>query len=89
MQVSDEENNLLVRPFTVDEIREATSQMEHNKAPGLDGFLVEFYQSCWDIIKYNLMALFTEFHKGDLPLYSLNFGAIILLPKCREEAQIQ
>jgi hypothetical protein len=35
------------------------------------------------------MALFREFHQGDLPLYSLNFGTIILLPKCREAAKIQ
>jgi hypothetical protein len=35
------------------------------------------------------MALFREFHRGDLLLYSLNFGTIIILPKCREAAKIQ
>jgi hypothetical protein len=30
------------------------------------------------------MFLFHEFHQGSLPLYSLNFGMIILLPKCAE-----
>jgi hypothetical protein len=39
--------------------------MEHNKAPGQDGVLTEFYQSCWEIIKEDLMALFREFHQGD------------------------
>jgi hypothetical protein len=29
-----------------------------------------------------LMALFTDFHDGFLPLYRLNFGMIILIPKC-------
>jgi hypothetical protein len=62
--------------------------MEHNKAPGLDGFQAEFYQSCWKIVKDNLMALSREFHSGDLPLCSLNLGTIILLPKCREVAKI-
>jgi hypothetical protein len=33
--------------------------MEHNKAPDLDGFSAEFYQVCCDIIKDDLMALFT------------------------------
>ncbi|WVZ57553.1 LOW QUALITY PROTEIN: hypothetical protein U9M48_007925 [Paspalum notatum var. saurae] len=37
----------------------------------------------------NLMALFTEFHKGNLPLHSLNFGTIILLPKGNDVKQIQ
>jgi hypothetical protein len=73
----------------VEEVWEAIFQMEQNKAPRPDGFPVEFYQACWEIIKYNLMALFREFHNGDLPLYSLNFGTIILLPKCREATKIQ
>jgi hypothetical protein len=35
------------------------------------------------------MALFHEFHKDNLPLYSLNFKAIILLPKRIETITIQ
>jgi hypothetical protein len=54
--------------------------MEHNKAPGPDGFPVEFFQAFWNLIKADLMALFGDFHSGSLPLYSLNFGTIILLP---------
>jgi hypothetical protein len=63
--------------------------MEHNKASGPDGFPTEFYQVFWDLIKNDLMTLFSEFHKGNLPLYSLNFGTIILLPKCAEVTTIQ
>jgi hypothetical protein len=88
-QVSHEENELLTRSFSMDEVWEAIFQMEHNKAPGPDGFPAEFYQVCWEIIKNDLMALFWEFHNRDLPLYSLNFGTIILLHKCREAATIQ
>lgn len=43
---------------------------------GSDGFQAEFYQVFWNLIKYDLMALFTKFHKDVLPLYSLNFGTI-------------
>jgi hypothetical protein len=50
---------------------------------------VEFYQAWWDIIKKDLMALFMEFHLGNLSLYSLNFGTIILIPKSREVITIQ
>jgi hypothetical protein len=88
-QVSDEENTLLVYVFTEDEVRKAIFQMEHNKALGPDGFLAEFYQFFWNLIKDDLMALFVDFHKGELPLYSLNFGTIILLPKCSDVATIQ
>ena len=63
--------------------------MEHNKAPGPDGFPSEFYQAFWHVIKDDLMALFEDFHNGTLPLHSLNFGTIILLPKCNDAKQIQ
>ena len=63
--------------------------MEHNKAPGPDGFPAEFYQAFWDLIKDDLMAMFVEFHNGTLPLYSLNFGIITLLPKKDNAVQIQ
>jgi hypothetical protein len=43
VQVPHEENELLIRPFTVDEVLEAIFQMDHNKAPGSDGFPAEFY----------------------------------------------
>jgi hypothetical protein len=32
--------------------------MEHNKYPGPDGFLAEFYQTFLEVIKTDLMALF-------------------------------
>jgi hypothetical protein len=63
--------------------------VEHNKAPGPDGFPTEFYQVFWDLIKSDLMALFREFHRGNLPLYILNLRTIILLPKCVEALTIQ
>jgi hypothetical protein len=63
--------------------------MEHNKAPGPVSFPVEFYQVLWDLVKGDLFALFREFYRGNLPLYSLNFGTIILLPKSVEAMTIQ
>jgi hypothetical protein len=63
--------------------------MEHNKAPGPDGFPAEFYQHFWDVLKDDLMAMFTHFQNGDFPLYKLNFGVITLLPKKDNAVQIQ
>ena len=88
-QVTDIENKILTSEFTEAEVRKAIFQMERNKASGPYGFPAEFYQAFWDTNKGDLMALFLEFHKGELPLYSLNFGTIILLPKCNEAIKIQ
>jgi len=63
--------------------------MEHNKVSGPDGFPAEFYQVFWEFIKGDLMALFHDFHSGNLPLFNLNFGIITLLPKCQEAVKIE
>jgi exonuclease III len=88
-QISMEENDILSAPFNEKEIFEAISNMEKNKAPGPDGFPAEFYQYFWEVIKYDLLALFTSFQIGSLPLFHLNFGTIILLPKKENAMQIQ
>jgi hypothetical protein len=71
-QVSEKENDVLVAGFTEAEVRKAVFQMEYNKAPRPDGFPAEFYQVLWSIIKEDLMSLFSDFHKEDLNLFSLN-----------------
>jgi hypothetical protein len=63
--------------------------MEHNKALGHDGFPAEFYQKFWDVIKGDLLEMFHELHTRTLPLFSLNFGVITLIPKVHEANQIQ
>ena len=80
---------MLTSEFTVSEVKDAVFQMEHNIAPGPDGFPAEFYQVFWEVIKDDLMALFTDFHKEDLNLFSLNFGIITLIPKVQEATKIQ
>ena len=69
-QVSSTENEFLMAPFTEQEIRDAIFSMEHNKAPGPDGFPAEFYQHFWDVIKGDLMSMFQDLHQGVTFLYS-------------------
>ena len=74
--VSDEDNIWLTRPFSENEIKEALFQMEPNKAAGPDSVPVEFFQTCWDVIKYDLMELFDEFYSGKINISRLNYGII-------------
>jgi hypothetical protein len=89
LQVSPEENECLTESFTEKEVREAVFQMKHNKSPGPDGFPAEFYQVFWSLIKNDLMAMFVDFHYGQLPIFSLNFGIITLIPKLKEVKMVQ
>jgi hypothetical protein len=75
--------------FSESEIKNALDCMVRNKAPGPDGIPVEFYQSCWNIVKYDIMHLFNDWHCGNLNLYRLNFGMIILLQKTADADVIQ
>jgi mannosylglycoprotein endo-beta-mannosidase len=87
-QLSDEENRILTTDFTEKEVHRAILQMEKNKAPSPDGFLVEFYHKFWDVIKVDLMAMFYVFQRNELPLFHLNFDTIILLPTKENAVQI-
>ena len=88
-QVSEEENEVLVAPFSEEEVKMTIFDMEYNKAPGPDGFPIEFYQFFWDVVKQDLMSLFYEFYMGRLHIHSLNFGVITLLPKITDATRIQ
>jgi hypothetical protein len=63
--------------------------MKHNKEPNPNGFLAEFYQVFWKIIKHDLMALFKDINNGSLDLNNLNFGIITLLIKQKETTHIK
>ena len=88
-QVSHAENEFLTEYFSEKEVRDAIFQMKHNKAPGPDGFPIEFYQVFWSLIKEDLMAMFKDFHDNKLPLFNLNFGILTLIPKLKEVKMIQ
>jgi activator of 2-hydroxyglutaryl-CoA dehydratase len=59
-QLSEEKDSILKAPFTEEEVFEAISKMEHNKALGLDGFSTELYQKFWRVIKFDLMEMFAQ-----------------------------
>jgi hypothetical protein len=42
---------------------------------------VDFYQTYKNVMKIDLMAMFRGFQEGQLPLFHLNFGTIVLVPK--------
>jgi len=78
-KVYEEDNTTLIKPFSESEIKNALFQMEKNKAAGPDKIPIEFYQHCWEIIKEDIMELFTDFHEGRLDVSRMNYGIITLL----------
>nr|CAN69965.1 hypothetical protein VITISV_039410 [Vitis vinifera] len=80
-QSSPSEADGIELPFFETEIYAALMGMNGDKAPGLDGFTVAFWQSCWEIVKEDILGLFKEFHDQNSFIKSLNHTFLVLLPK--------
>jgi hypothetical protein len=52
-----------------------------DKAPGLDGFTMSFFQKCWDVLKQDIMAVFSKFHNRRQFEKSFNATYVSLIPK--------
>jgi hypothetical protein len=82
--VSEEENVMLVAPFSEEEVRDAVFSCYAEGAPGPDGITFLFYQKFWEVIKHDILSMFKDFHEGELDLYRLNFAMLTLIPKVSE-----
>lgn len=87
--VDNHENEQLIRAFSEEEVKAVIMSMEKNTAPGPDHIPIEFFQACWNIIKEDIMNLFTEFYDQNLDMERLNYGQITLIPKTGDANRIQ
>ena len=60
-----------------------------DKAPGPDGFTMGFFQSCWEVVKADIMAFLDDFHGGYSFEKSLNATFVSLIPKKTEAMEIK
>ena len=64
---SDRSSHMLMKledNFDEAEVKEAVWHLGPDKASGLDGFLILFYHTFWDIIKYDIVNLVKIVHSG-------------------------
>ncbi|RVX02717.1 LINE-1 reverse transcriptase-like [Vitis vinifera] len=80
-QISQQDAENLESPFSEAEVHSALMEMNGDKTPGPDGFTVAFWQSCWDFVKEEILAMFKEFHEQNTFLKSLNNTFLVLIPK--------
>jgi hypothetical protein len=83
-RVKVDENEMLSRSFSEEEIREAVFSSYADGAPGPDGLSFMFNQTFWEVVKKDLMDMFNAWHEDKLDLFRLNFAMITLIPKENE-----
>jgi hypothetical protein len=62
--------------------------MDRDKALGLDGFSMAFFQDCWGVVNRDFMAVFSEFHDRAKFVKSINSTFIALIPKVHGAKEI-
>ncbi|KAK1279157.1 hypothetical protein QJS04_geneDACA021350 [Acorus gramineus] len=80
-KLSYEDNHTLCAEVTEKEIFQNLSHMKKDGSPGPDGFTSGFFQTCWDIVKEDLVLAIKEFFDRGTLLQQLNNSFIALIPK--------
>ena len=80
-RISEEDATWLERPFDEEEVFGVVHDFNGDKAPGLDDFTMAFFQSCWSLVKSDIMNVFHSFHALAVFEKSLNATFLALIPK--------
>eukprot|EP00253_Pinus_taeda_P003198 PITA_03198 len=88
-KVSRDQNMAMLRVITKEELEEVVNKMPKNKAPGPDGFTIEFYQAAWSFMGKDLLDLVEESRCSKRMHQGLNATFLTLIPKngCSDEPQ--
>jgi exonuclease III len=82
--VTEEQNNNLNKPIVEEEIDQVIQEMPNGKAPGPDGFTVEFFKACWEVVKHDVYRVVEDSRRSTSILKALNATMITLIPKENE-----
>ncbi|XP_059075200.1 uncharacterized protein LOC131875177 [Cryptomeria japonica] len=79
--ITKAQNQALMKPIQVEEVRKAVFSMAGDKAPGPDGFPAFFYQTFWDIVGNDVWAIVEESQSKTSVAKELNCTLLALIPK--------
>ena len=88
-RIFEEDALWLDRPFEEDEVFGVVSGFNGDKSPGLDGFSMAFFQSCWSILKSDIMVVLHNFHEQAVFKRSLNISFLALIPKKSDAVEVK
>ncbi|XP_031101919.1 uncharacterized protein LOC116005823 [Ipomoea triloba] len=80
-RVSQEQNEVLLRPFKLEEVKAVLFSMFPDKAPGPDGMNPGFYQHYWDVVGGDVSAFVLSCLNSCSFPNGLNNTNVVLIPK--------
>ena len=80
-KLSDADRDRIEGPLSYEECKKALDTFQNNKAPGEDGFTVEFYMFFFDLLGHDLVASFNAAYDANELTISQRRGVITLIPK--------
>ncbi|KAG7559018.1 Reverse transcriptase zinc-binding domain [Arabidopsis thaliana x Arabidopsis arenosa] len=88
VQISDEDQNYLGKPFNASDVEKAVRAMGKFKSPGPDGYQPVFYQHCWEVVGESVVKFVLEFFAtGQLP-QDTNDALVVLIAKVAKPEKI-
>uniref|UniRef100_A0A251U4I0 Putative RNA-directed DNA polymerase, eukaryota, Reverse transcriptase zinc-binding domain protein n=1 Tax=Helianthus annuus TaxID=4232 RepID=A0A251U4I0_HELAN len=82
--LTEEEAEVLVRPFSAREIKDAVWDCDGDRAPGPDGFNFKFLKRCWNGVQADFIKIFDEFFESMQVNRCCTSSFIALIPKVKD-----
>ena len=79
--LTEEHNKNLNNLVSMEEVTLAVNEMDNGKDPRPDGFTIDFFKACWEIVKYDIYEVVEDSQESITILKALNSTFIALIPK--------
>lgn len=80
-KLNEAQKEYLESPISLDEIKTAVWRCGANKAPGPDGYSIEFFRKFWDHVKTDMYMAVKHFEKTGVLNSGCNASFVTLVPK--------
>ncbi|KAL4318837.1 hypothetical protein GQ457_18G015900 [Hibiscus cannabinus] len=87
--LSVEDANKIEEPFSIDEIWSVLLATDGSRAPGPDGFNMNFLKRFWLDLKEEICQFFSDFYHGKLSVRPYNHSFIVLISKTDNPASLE
>jgi hypothetical protein len=87
--VTKEHSRNLGNPILLEEVDIVVQEMPNGKSPRPDGFTLEFFKACWEVVKRDIYEVLEDSRRSTSFLKALNSTFITLIPKENEAKTLE